>query len=366
MSTPYRCQLKYKENIMLKKHLLSTAMMACLGLTPLARAEQPQDNRWYVAPFGTFIKTGGDRHAEDGWGGGLGIGKILDQHFNIEIKGFYQEFGSVPNPSKQWELAGGTADLQYFFSRDTFAPYAVVAAGGMDTRVGGHEAASVIGEAGVGFTYEVNDNFLLRSDVRYRYNNNFNNNLGQQTDQFHDMVVNVGFVIPLGPKPTVAKYEAPAPMPAPAPVPDCSTLDDDADGVNNCVDKCPNSISGSKIDAQGCHVSLEIRGVNFKYDSAELMPEAMSILDSVAENLIAYPEQDEIEVRGHTSSEGSTDYNMRLSQRRSQSVADYLVQKGVKNRLTARGYGESQPIADNSDEEGRSKNRRVELVWMGN
>jgi OOP family OmpA-OmpF porin len=75
--------------------------------------------------------------------------------------------------------------------------------------------------------------------------------------------------------------------------------------------------------------------------------------------------KDELEVHGYTSSEGSNAYNMKLSQKRSQSVASYLASKGVTNHLVARGYGESQPIADNRTEQGREQNRRVELIWMG-
>jgi len=89
----------------------------------------------------------------------------------------------------------------------------------------------------------------------------------------------------------------------------------------------------------------------------------MAILDGVAENLIAYPQKNDIEVHGHTSSEGTTRHNQRLSERRSQSVVNYLAKKGVTNRLYARGFGEDRPIADNSTEEGRSQNRRVELIW---
>jgi OOP family OmpA-OmpF porin len=125
-------------------------------------------------------------------------------------------------------------------------------------------------------------------------------------------------------------------------------------------------MSGSKVDFDGCPVSLELKGVNFKVNSAQLTPGALAILDTVAANLMSYPEKDNIEVHGHTSSEGSTAHNMKLSQRRSQSVVDYLKTRGVTNRLIARGYGESTPIADNGTEEGRSMNRRVELIWMGN
>ncbi|HEY8160582.1 MAG TPA: outer membrane beta-barrel protein, partial [Methylobacter sp.] len=189
---------------MLKKNLLTLASLSLVGFLPLAQADgffhddryddgRYTDDRWYVAPFGTFIKSGGDRKASDGWGGGLGIGKMLNKHFNVELKGFYQEFGGTNGP---WSLTGGTADLQYYFDRDKFSPYAVVAAGGMNTCASANCGATVIGEAGVGFTYELHDNFLVRSDVRYRYNNNLNAQVQPGTDEFHDMVVNLGFVIP--------------------------------------------------------------------------------------------------------------------------------------------------------------------------
>lgn len=351
---------------MIKKHILALASLTSIGMLPIVHADEFTDNRWYVAPFGSYVKPGGDRNSNSsGYGAGMGIGKIINEHFNVELRGFYNGFDDETirrdGSSGQWDLAGGTADLQYYFFRNKFSPYAVLAAGAMNSYVRGSSGVGLIGEAGLGFTYELTDNFLIRSDARYRYNNNLNAHLNPGTDEFHDLVVNVGFVVPLGPKPGAA----PAPV-EPAPVADCSTMDTDSDGVNDCLDKCPGTISGSQVDAQGCPIKLEIKGVNFRYDSAELTPEAMSILDGVAESLINFPQKNDIEVQGHTSSEGSSRHNLRLSQRRSQSVADYLSQKGVTNKLTARGYGEDQPVADNSTEEGRMQNRRVELVWIGN
>ncbi len=356
---------------MLKKHLLTLAVLASMGSMSLAQAEEPVDTRWYAAPFGTFLKTGGDRNSHDGWGGGLAIGKMLNEHFNVELKGFYQTaagYNDWRDPTRQnvggsWDLAGATADLQYFFFRDKFSPYTVIALGGMNSNVPGRSGAGFIGEAGAGFTYELLDNLLVRSDVRYRYNQNFNANLQQGTNEFHDMTVNLGFVVPFGDKP---KAEEPPPVvPEPVAPVDCSTLDSDNDGVNDCIDKCAGTIAGSKVDAAGCPVSLELKGVNFEYDSAKLTQNAMFVLDGVAQSLINYPVKDELEVHGHTSSEGSNAYNLKLSQKRSQSVANYLASKGVTNRLHAKGYGESQPIADNRTEQGREQNRRVELIWTG-
>ncbi len=343
------------------KHVVASALFVSLGFAASAQAEEDfLDNRWYVAPFGTYVKPGGDRNSENpGYGAGLGFGKIIDKHFNVELRGFYNGFDDkttrFPQNDGQWDLAGGSADLQYYFWRDTFSPYTVVAAGAMNSNVNGQSGIGIIGEAGAGFTYELHDNFLIRSDVRYRYNNNLNAHLTQNgTDEYHDMLVNVGFVIPLGPKPVAA---------APA-APDCSTLDSDSDGVNDCLDQCPGTISGSKVDDKGCALSVELKGVTFEYNSARLTPNATVVLDGVAESLVAYPQKEEIEVQGHTSSEGSSKYNQRLSEKRAQSVVDYLSMKGVTNRLSAHGFGEESPIADNSTEEGRSQNRRVELHWL--
>lgn len=351
---------------MLKKNLLTIASLTGMAFLPLAQAEdQIPDDRWYVAPFASFVHTGGDRGADDGWGAGLGVGKMLDRHFNVELRGFYNEFeGYAKNQfHRDWELAGGTADVQYFFMRDTFSPYVVAGVGGMNTNgLYNRSAVGIIAETGLGFTYEILDNFLLRSDVRYRFNNNFGAEFGRTTDTFHDMVVNVGFVIPFGDKPSgMPQAEAPIPV---AQAVDCSTLDSDADGINDCLDQCPGTIKGSNIDNSGCPVRLVLKGQHFNYDSAELTLTAQGLLDEVAASLVNYPQKNDIEVQGHASSEGADNYNMRLSQRRSESVVEYLKSKGVTNKLIARGYGETQPIADNGTEAGKAENRRVELIWI--
>ena len=347
------------------KYLLFIASSIGAGCFPQVQAaEQMTDDRWYAAPFATFINTGGDRKASDGWGGGLGIGKMIDKHFNVELKGFYQGFGGTNGP---WDLAGGAAEAQYYFFRDTFSPYAVVGLGDMNTCASANCGVGFIGEAGVGVSYELNDHLSIRSDVRYRYNNNFNAHVQPGTDEFHDMTVNLGVVIPFGDKPKyMAKSETRmdvAPV-AVAPKPDCSTRDSDSDGVNDCLDKCPGTIKGATVDNKGCAVRLILRGQHFEYDSAKLSLNAKELLDGVAKDLIAFPQKNEIEVQGHASSEGSHPYNMKLSERRAHSVVEYLKMKGITNKLTAKGYGETQPIADNATEAGKSENRRVELIWI--
>jgi len=144
--------------------------------------------------------------------------------------------------------------------------------------------------------------------------------------------------------------------------------DEDGDRVCDGVDKCPGTLAGRTVDTVGCEVlfvpekgDLVLEGVTFENDSAQLEPESVATLDSVAASLVAWSEV-RVEVEGHTDSTGSDAYNLELSQRRAEAVRDYLVGKGVDAaRLAAKGYGETQPITQNDTAEGRARNRRVEL-----
>ena len=341
----------------MRNKVLACAVMSAMGYFSVAQAEDaPPDDRWYIAPFGTFLNGGGDRGADDGWGGGMGIGKMIDEHFNVEARGFYTELGGH---SQDWEMTGGTADLQYYFFRDDFSPYTVLGLGAMNTTHRGDSGTGFIGEAGVGFTYEVSDYFLVRSDVRYRYNNNFNAKLQPGTEEFHDMVVNVGFVIPFGekPAPVVAQAE---PAPVPPPVPDCSTMDDDNDGVNNCGDKCPNTLSGAPVGPLGCWIV----DVKFDNDKDVIKPEYYPELDEAAAAIKKHPEV-MIEVQGHTSHTGGYQHNMDLSERRARNVKEYIVGHHHLPNVTSKGYGWTRPIDTNETAEGRANNRRVQLEVEG-
>ncbi|MDO9387573.1 MAG: OmpA family protein [Thiobacillus sp.] len=108
--------------------------------------------------------------------------------------------------------------------------------------------------------------------------------------------------------------------------------------------------------------TLVLEGVNFDFDKAVIRPQDYAKLDQDVDAMKAWGDVD-VEVAGHTCSIGTEEYNLGLSQRRAEAVRNYLVSKGVSaDRLTARGYGESRPVASNATREGRAQNRRVELV----
>jgi OOP family OmpA-OmpF porin len=139
--------------------------------------------------------------------------------------------------------------------------------------------------------------------------------------------------------------------------------DDDGDGVADSKDKCPDTHKGAKVDTNGCEIAevIVLKGVNFETASNRLTQDSIGILDKVADTLIARPHI-AIEVAGYTDSRGSAAYNRTLSRKRAQAVADYLIKRGVKaENLTAKGYGEENPVADNKTAEGQAENRRVEL-----
>jgi iron complex outermembrane receptor protein len=139
-------------------------------------------------------------------------------------------------------------------------------------------------------------------------------------------------------------------------------LDSDNDGVVDSLDKCPDTPVGDRVDATGCSFKEEIKlpGVVFESNSAELKSESYPILDGAVSTLKRYPDL-VVEVAGHTDSVGNDRYNLSLSERRAQTVLKYLTDNGATNKLSARGYGERQPVASNADEGGRRQNRRVVL-----
>ncbi len=139
--------------------------------------------------------------------------------------------------------------------------------------------------------------------------------------------------------------------------------DSDGDGIVDAQDQCPATKAGVQVDEKGCELEavIVLEGVTFESGSATLTPGSLKVLDEVARTLKRYPAL-VIEVGGHTDDRGRAAFNQRLSAERAQAVVDYLVGQGIDaGRLKARGYGESKPIADNATEEGRARNRRVEM-----
>lgn len=133
------------------------------------------------------------------------------------------------------------------------------------------------------------------------------------------------------------------------------------------AEKLAQELEGAKVSRVGEGIAVTFdSGILFPFDSAELTPEARSNLRKLADSLQAEARTN-VMIVGHTDSDGSDDYNQRLSERRGRSAAEHLVSLGVaSSRLETRGRGEAEPIESNATEEGRRLNRRVEVAIYAN
>lgn len=120
--------------------------------------------------------------------------------------------------------------------------------------------------------------------------------------------------------------------------------------------------TGIVVDREGDTIKLNLPdGVTFDFGRADLKPQFRPALDNVARTLAEY-EQTIVEVAGHTDSVGTDAVNQRLSEQRANSVGNYLIGQGLRReRFELVGFGKQYPIADNSTEQGRAQNRRVEI-----
>jgi OOP family OmpA-OmpF porin len=150
--------------------------------------------------------------------------------------------------------------------------------------------------------------------------------------------------------------------------------DSDKDGVYDYMDECSNTKKGVNVDKKGCPVPsasdkvvVTERGtwiyndIQFDTGDVKINAKSASVLDEVA-GILNENSKIKLEIQGHTDNRGNTAFNNRLSQQRADSVKKYLTEKGISpERLTAKGYGPSQPTASNETAEGRALNRRVEF-----
>ncbi len=137
-----------------------------------------------------------------------------------------------------------------------------------------------------------------------------------------------------------------------------SPLDSDGDGVLDKDDDCPDTPKGAIVGTNGCWA---YHGVFFDFDKDTIKPEYHSLFQNAVQVLNNNPGLT-VQIEGHTDSIGSDQYNMGLSDRRARSVKSHLVMKGIDgSRLTTKGFGETDPVAENSTDEGRAQNRRVDF-----
>jgi OOP family OmpA-OmpF porin len=325
------------------------------------------DPRWYVNPFGTFTIRDGDRNANNGWGGGLAIGKPINRWINLELRGAYEKLNANENQAPGgYENIPFGVDALIFLKRTGLQPFVLLGGGGIREQTGGgliltpagpayeagRTATGWMANAGLGVLYAFNDTVSGRVDARWRWTNN-PTNTGNSGNDFNDYVISAGVNIALGPKPVPPPPPVVAPPPPPPPPP-------------------PPAPPPAKLLPKKFDFSADVL---FDFDKYALKPKGIELLDELAGTLQG-ANYDAIIAIGHTDPLGSKPYNQKLSERRADSVKQYLLSKGIAaDRISASGRGQTElkvTLADCKSSKGRKAlieclqpNRRVDISVSG-
>lgn len=325
---------------------VSAALCASSMLSTIALADE---GRLYVAPGFQWMDFDSDRMTDDDLGYNLGVGLGLTDKISLEAVYTRIDFDNHPAISVD-RLDSARLDVLYALDNSvgSFAPFLVSGLGHSDVE----DQHDTTLNLGAGLKYRFNDRVEWRSSARTFYGFD---------DKTYDFGIDTGLVFHLGESRAQARVE-PSPMPEPAPEP----ADSDQDGVPDSRDACPNTPRNYAVDARGCPIIEEevarlTLDVEFEFDRSEVQSQYFQEIRQVAEFLTEHDDVVAV-LEGHTDSTGDEAYNQELSERRANAVRQVLIERFDVNaaRITARGYGESRPLASNDTREGRAENRRVE------
>lgn len=328
------------------------------------------DGRWYIAPTlgGYYNDTDRNTNSRQIYYG-LGVGRFMSSNSSIDL--FVDRTSRNADGGGNWSNNNVGAAVRFYAGDwNAWRPYLL--AGVMGSHHSGVHGSgwSPAAELGGGLSKTITDSSDVRIEAGYRYD--WDNKSQPVNDGYGDWFLGFSIVSRFG-EPAAAPAAPVVETPPPA---DCSTMDSDGDGVNDCDDRCPSTAAGTIVGPDGCpqKVVIDLRGVNFKFDRprtgetdiskslAEPSADSISVLNQAVDTLQRYP-QVGVTVAGYTDSVGTDAYNQKLSERRAKIVYDYLTSHGIDaSRLQGPiGHGETNPIGDNDTDSGRAQNRRTEL-----
>lgn len=311
---------------------------------------------------------------------GLDFSRYLTPHFDASIGITYGDMGYNngvdPVIFMRQNMFQASITGRYNILTDAYKlrPYIFVGFGHLQFADGNNSQGNTIIPYGLGLTYQVRPNIALRFQETFMYSD-FDRMDADPSKKFNDSYLqhSIGLVFNFGKtkndadKDGVTDAEDECPEIAGTKATQ-GCPDQDGDGVPDAEDECP-TVKGSK-ENKGCPELKEsekqtlkdaLYGINFETGSDVLSESSYGVLDRVV-LLMNFNANYNLVIEGHTDSQGDDELNMKLSEKRANAVKNYLVSKGIDPaRLTAIGYGETRPIADNATEEGRAQNRRVEL-----
>ena len=319
------------------------ALVFCLSSLALA---ENKAGKFSLSPMiGGYVFEGnqGQRH---NWAYTLALGYNFTKNIGSELAFTFVDTERSKQPLKGEDVDVSLArwDVLYHFMPDSsFVPYVAAGVGTLITNPPkGSTDPDFMINYGAGVKYFFAENVALRGDVRH---------VLELDDKYNNLVYSAGLVFQL------------ASTGAPEPVAEPVVADSDGDGVPDDRDKCPDTPRGVKVDEDGCPIQMTL-DIEFDFNKANIRPMYHDDLAKAARFIEDNPSVPTILIAGHTDSIGKEAYNQRLSERRAQAVRAYLIDHfnidGQK--LVARGYGETQPRDTNDTEEGRQRNRRVEVI----
>lgn len=279
----------------------------------------------------------------------LGFGYVLNKNWTLEAVG--SGFDSNVTGTGT-DIEGRQYRLDALYNIDTtslWRPFVAFGVGDQKLKAKGFASdRDTLVNLGAGLKHSLGSNWEFRTDIRAF------NSLDRE---YTDLAVNAGISYLFGAAPVKA-----APVVAPAPKPE---VDSDGDGVFDSKDQCPDTPKQYKVDAVGCPMELTETvaiklAVKFDTDKAVVKDQYLEDIGNLAKFMNQYANT-VVTVEGHTDSQGSDAYNQKLSQKRADAVKAVLITKfGISaDRVTAKGIGEAQPVADNKTAAGREENRRV-------
>lgn len=342
------------------------------SLATAAQAQEPLMGlpSWYVGPFIGYAIPDGDRDAKGSPNLQLVVGKVFAEAVSIEAIIFANQFGADGAASADADLLGGGLDLALGV-QDLGSPVFSIGAGAVQHDIGGTAKTETYGNLALGYYLPFTmAGELWRIEARYHAILADHPALPDE-DIVEDVRLSVGVLFAFGreqyePPQSLPPEPAPAPAaePAPAPPPAAPAFtDEDSDGIGDVDDQCPRTAPNAKVDAHGCVIpeSVVIGHADFGSNSASLTADGYELLRSVAAAMKANPKM-KLEVGGHADASGDSRQNLRLSTARARAAHDFIVSLGIDHRrMTVKGYGDTQPLNDNSTLELRSYNRRVQF-----
>ncbi|HUS24454.1 MAG TPA: OmpA family protein [Candidatus Binatia bacterium] len=346
------------------KKLIAGLCLAALsaGASAAAAPDRGRDSDFDVL-FSTMLSPDSSRLPDVDKSYGLDLRYGGGQLFGLplEYRAYYDQLTVKPAGFGDRYRAGAGANVLFpFGNMGWVSPYAIGGAGVVYTDADQPAKEAKFGlSAGIGggvISKPVFHDWRVRAELEYGYQ--------KVHDGLFDLSLHVGLEFPLGQRPSRVEVKETAVKVVEAPAAVTPEGDGDGDGVGDGADRCPDTAKGQTVDQSGCTVKevVALKGVTFEVNSDQLTAESLPILDEAGRSLNEKYSGAKIEIAGHTDSTGDDGYNLQLSKRRAEAVRQYLIQSGVDAaRLSAAGYGETQPVGDNESREGRSRNRRVEL-----